>query len=80
MHSGMISSVVRMEEERVCDTLQGAGEDCTGARTLGMSEGITQSGERRPAPCGECTELVRTWEQWNVQSKAVRAGEGAHPG
>ena len=57
MHSRMISSVVRMEEERVCDTLQGAGEDCTGAKTLGMSEGITQSAERRPALRGESRSL-----------------------
>lgn len=57
MHSRMISSVVRMEEEHVCDTLQGAGEDCTGAKTLGMSEGITQSAERRPALHGESRSL-----------------------
>ncbi|CAI9170811.1 unnamed protein product [Rangifer tarandus platyrhynchus] len=32
-----------MEEERVCDTLQGVGEDYTGTRTLGVSQGVTQS-------------------------------------
>lgn len=41
--SGLISRVGHMEEERVCHTLQGAGEDYTGTRTLGVSQGVTQS-------------------------------------
>lgn len=41
VQGSMISSVGRLEEERVCDTLQGAGEDGMGTETLGMSEGIT---------------------------------------